>query len=70
LVIKAERRRADAEAQAHRKGFAAALGDQDFALGGEILGDIDQERLRLVDVAQSHRAHRLHVVDQHLGAAR
>src|SRR6476469_7995814 len=49
---------------------AAALGDQDFALGGELLGDIDQQRLRLVDIAQPHRAHRLHVVDQHLGGAR
>src|SRR6185437_2037162 len=49
---------------------AAALGDQDFALGGELLGDIDQQRLRLVDVAQPHRAHRLHVIDQHLGGPR
>src|SRR5215510_8049916 len=48
----------------------AALGDQDLAAGGEILGQIDEQRLRLVDVAQADRPHRLHVLDQHLGGAR
>jgi hypothetical protein len=28
------------------------LGDHDLALGGEILGDVDQDALGLVDVAQ------------------
>jgi hypothetical protein len=45
------------------------LGDHDLALGGEVLGEIDQLRLRLVDVAQPHRAHLRHVVGQHLGGA-
>ena len=50
--------------------IAALLGDDDLALGGEILGKIDQQHLRLVDVAQAHGTHGLHVVDQHLGGAR
>src|ERR1700722_7559511 len=54
----------------HQLFFAAALGDDDLALGGEVLGEIDQERLRLVDLAQPYRAHGLHVVHQHLGGAR
>src|ERR1700694_4589439 len=48
---------------------AAALGDHDFALGGEILGEVHHQRLRLVDVAEPHRAHRLNVVEQHLAGA-
>src|SRR6185503_18046694 len=49
---------------------AAVLRDHDLALGGEVLGEVDQQPLRLVDVAQAHGAERLHVVDQHLGGAR
>src|SRR3977135_3040347 len=48
---------------------ATALRDHDLALGGEILGEIDQQALRLVDVAQPHRTERLHVVGEHLGGA-
>ena len=29
----------------------AVLGQRDFALGGEVLGEVDEQRLRLVDVA-------------------
>ncbi len=35
-----------------RRGF---LEITDFALGGEVLGQIDQQRLRFVDIAQAHR---------------
>src|SRR5215472_2578229 len=54
----------------HQLFVGAVLGDHDLALGGEVLGEIDQEALRLVDIAQAHRAQRLHVVEQHLGGAR
>src|SRR4029079_1776768 len=51
--------------------FAAALGDDDFTLGREILGDVHEESLRLVDVTQPDRSHGLHVFYQQLrGTAR
>ena len=37
--------------------FASALGDDDFSLGSEILGDVDEEGLRLIDVAQPDWPH-------------
>src|SRR5690348_4754554 len=49
--------------------LAAALGDDDFTLGREVLGDIDEESLSLVDVAQPDRSHGLHVFHQELGGA-
>src|SRR5262245_21496936 len=48
---------------------SVALGNNDLALGRQILGDVDKKRLRLVDVTQPHRSHCLHVFDQHLGGA-
>src|SRR5262249_40185123 len=48
----------------------AVLRDHDLALGGEILGEVDKLRLRLVDVAQAHGPHGAHVVVEHLGGAR
>src|SRR5258708_12184143 len=49
--------------------FAAALRDHDFALGRQVLGDVDQQCLRLVDIAKPYRAHRLQVFDEQLGGA-
>src|SRR5258705_60688 len=49
----------------HQLFVGAVLRDHDLALGGEVLGEIDQQALRLVDVAQAHRSERLHVVEQH-----
>ena len=45
------------------------VGQDDLARGGQLLGHVDQELLRLLDVAQPDRAHRLHVVAQDLGRA-
>src|SRR5579872_1181196 len=50
----------------HQFVVGAVLRQHDFALGGEVLGEIHQQGLRLVDIAQSHWSHRLHVVGQHL----
>src|SRR3546814_793969 len=41
--------------------LALALGDQDLALGGKVLGKVDHVHLRLVDVAQANRPHGRHV---------
>src|SRR5215510_5727062 len=49
---------------------AAVLRDHDLALGGEVLGEVDELRLRIVDVAQTYRPHGAHVVVEHLGGAR
>src|SRR5215510_1833461 len=49
---------------------AAVLRDHDLALGGEVLGEVDELRLRVVDVAQAHWPHGAHVVVEHLGGAR
>src|ERR1700750_425092 len=49
---------------------AAALRDQDLAFCAHVLGEIDQQPLRLVDIAQAHGTERAHVVGQHLGGAR
>src|SRR5215510_7051623 len=48
----------------------AVLRDHDLALGGEVLGEVDELRLRIVDVAQANRPHGAHVVVEHPGGAR
>src|SRR5215471_208400 len=41
---------------------AAVLGNHDLALGCQVLCEVDQQRLRGIDVAQADRAARLHLV--------
>src|ERR1700733_2878264 len=49
--------------------FALLAGDHDFALVGEILGDVDHAHLRFVDVLQAHGPHCFHVFAQDLAGA-
>src|SRR5262245_1622379 len=49
---------------------AAVLRDHDLALGGEVLGEIDELRLRIVDIEPAYRSQSAHVVVEHLGGAR